>query len=73
LETACEALDRQKQAAEAIETHGVVLVNEDTGQIRPNPACVVERDSRAAMLSALRALRLDIEIAPGKPGRPPGR
>lgn len=40
-------------------------------QLKANPACAVERDSRAAMIGALKSLNFD--LAPlGKSGRPAG-
>jgi P27 family predicted phage terminase small subunit len=57
---AAEALDRIRQAQAAIREHGV-LVPDRHGALKQSPACVVERDARAGMLSALRALNLDLE------------
>jgi len=71
LEVACEALDRQKEASEAIKAHGIVIVT-DSGLVKANPAAAIERDARSAMMAALKALRLDVEVISGKPGRPPG-
>jgi len=71
LETALQAFDRMHEARGLIETHGAVTFDR-FGQLRPNPATVIERDSRAAMLSALKALNLDLEPV-GPVGRPPGR
>jgi P27 family predicted phage terminase small subunit len=76
LQAACEALDRQKEAAVEIERYGLVIVNEATGADKGNPACVIERDARTSMLHALKALNLDTEIVEkpfSRPGRPPGR
>ena len=60
------------QAQALIAEHGAVT-KDRWGQLRPNPACTIERDSRAAMLAALKALNLDLEPLRDKPGRPPGR
>jgi P27 family predicted phage terminase small subunit len=57
---AAEALDRIRQAQTAIRQHGV-LVPDRHGTLKQNPACVLERDARTGMLSALRALNLDLE------------
>jgi P27 family predicted phage terminase small subunit len=55
-----EAFDRMRQAQELIREHGQ-LVADRFGQLKPNPANTVERDSRAAMLAALRQLGIDEE------------
>jgi P27 family predicted phage terminase small subunit len=58
--TAAEALDRIREAQKAIRQHGA-LVPDRYGALKQNPACFLERDARAGMLSALRALNLDLE------------
>jgi len=58
--TAAEALDRIREAQAAIRMHGA-LVPDRYGALKQNPACFLERDARAGMLSALRALNLDLE------------
>ena len=69
--TAAECLDRMRAAQAAIAEHGEV-VTDRYGQVKVNPAAVLEKDSRAGMLSSLKALNLDLE--PLKEiGRPPGR
>ncbi|RJQ72238.1 MAG: phage terminase small subunit P27 family [Desulfobacteraceae bacterium] len=76
LQSACEALDRQKEAAAEIERHGLLITNPSTGAVKANPAATIERDARASMLHALRALNLDTEDVEkpfARPGRPPGR
>ena len=72
LEQALRAFDRMNEAAQLVATHGVASPDR-WGQLRVNPACAVERDSRAAMLAALRELNLSVEPVRAKPGRPPGR
>ena len=72
LETALQAFDRMHQARDLIETHGAVTLDR-FDQLRPNPATTIERDSRAAMLAALKALNLDVEPLRDAAGRPPGR
>jgi len=72
LENAMQAFDRMHQASDLIAKHGAVTVDR-FGQLRPNPACTIERDSRAAMLAALKALNLDLEPLRDAAGRPPGR
>jgi hypothetical protein len=61
-----------EQASALIAEHGAVTVDR-FGQLRPNPATTIERDSRAAMQSALKALNLDLEPLRDAAGRPPGR
>lgn len=71
LETAMRAMDRMKMASDLVDKHGAVTVDK-FNQLKANPACAVERDSRAAMMGALKSLNLDLEPL-GKPGRQPGR
>jgi len=70
LETAMRAMDRMSMASALVDQHGAVTVDK-FGQLKANPACAVERDSRAAMMTALKNLNLDLEPI-GKPGRAPG-
>lgn len=72
LTTACECLDRMRAAQAAIAEHGEV-VTDRYNQVKVNPACTLERDSRNGFLAAVRALNLDLEPLNPKPGRPPGR
>jgi hypothetical protein len=58
--TAAEAQDRIREAQRAIRQYGA-LVPDRYGALKQNPACFLERDARAGMLSALRALNLDLE------------
>ena len=58
--TAAEALDRVRLAQAAIREYGA-LVADRHGVLRKNPACTIENDANARMLSALRALNLDLE------------
>ena len=57
LRAACEAFQRCEQARAAIAKDGAV-VHDRFGQDKASPWCNIERDARAAMVSALRALRL---------------
>lgn len=72
LTTAAECLDRMREAQEAIEAGGA-LVLDRYGATKLNPACALEKDARAGFLAALRALNLDLEPLRDGPGRPPGR
>jgi hypothetical protein len=64
---ALESHGRMREAQEVIKREGLVAGS------KMNPAIIVERDSRLAMLKALRQLGLDVEPVRDRPGRPPGR
>jgi P27 family predicted phage terminase small subunit len=72
LQTALEAFDRLRGARALIDRDGVVITDR-FGQSKPHPAATIERDARTAMLTALRALNLDVEPLQGRVGRPNGR
>jgi P27 family predicted phage terminase small subunit len=72
LTTAAEAFDRMRGAQKLIKKHGATCLDR-FGQTKANPATTIERDSRAAMLAALKALNLDIEPLKEHAGRPAGR
>jgi P27 family predicted phage terminase small subunit len=72
LATACEALQRMRQAQEILAKDGLVTADR-FGQIKSHPCITTERDSRAALLAALKALRLDVEPAKERPGMPSGK
>src|SRR5438067_2291367 len=57
--TACQALDRLREAQAMLKAEGIVV----TGRAgpRPHPASTVERESRAGLLAALKSLSLDLE------------
>lgn len=73
LRTACEAFDRMRQCQASIAEHGEA-VKDKFGQLKPHPLLSAERDSRAAMLNALKQLNLDLEPLKdvGRPSRPLG-
>lgn len=71
LQSALEAFDRMKQAQATIEEHGICIVDR-YDQLKSNPACAVERDSRSQMIQALKSLNLDLEPLRDGRGRPPG-
>ncbi len=68
LRAACEASDRAADAGVLIEGEGMIVAGRFGS--RAHPAVAIERDSRLAMLRALRELGLDPEGAE-KAGRPP--
>ena len=70
LDTALEAFSRMRAAQKLIAQHGELLADR-FGQLQRNPAVGIERDSRVAMLQALRALNLDLEPLHKTAGRPP--
>jgi phage terminase small subunit len=71
LETAMRAFDRGESARVLLERDGVVIADR-WGQQKPHPAATIERDARAGMLAALKALNLDVEPLRDKLGRPGG-
>jgi len=60
---ALEAADRADQARDVIAASGI-LIKSRLGEVKPNPAIAIERDSRAAFLAGIKALGLDIEGPP---------
>jgi len=71
LQTALEAFDRMRGAQQIIEHDGATVLDR-FGQAKAHPLLTVERDSRAQMLAALKALHFDVEPLRDKPGRPGG-
>jgi P27 family predicted phage terminase small subunit len=69
--TAAECLDRIRAAQAAISEHGEI-VKDRYGQVKLNPALVLEKDARNGLLATLKALNLDLEPLRDGPGRPPG-
>lgn len=72
LQTSLEAFDRMREAQGLIAKHGAVTFD-NKNQLRTNPATVIERDSRASVLAALKMLNLDVEPLRDRPGRPGGK
>ncbi|WP_224982718.1 phage terminase small subunit P27 family [Geomonas agri] len=72
LQTGLEAFDRMRQAQAVIAEEGLT-VKDRFDQAKAHPLTTVERDARAAMLAALKALNLDLEPLQDRPGRPVGR
>jgi hypothetical protein len=65
------AVHRAEEARAVVEREGLV-VHDRFGQARAHPAVAIERDARAAVLRALKALHLDLEPLRNSPGRPTG-
>src|SRR5262245_26780382 len=47
---AVEAWDRHLDAREGLQEHGTTFVNPKTGDIKPRPEIMIERDSRNAFM-----------------------
>jgi P27 family predicted phage terminase small subunit len=67
LTTACRHFDRMRAAQKILKRDGPVI-QDRFGIAKTHPAAVVERDSSASMIRALRALNLDVTA-----GAPVGR
>ena len=72
LTTSMEAFDRMRDCQAAIKKEGLQLPDR-FGNLKPHPLTGVEKDSRAAMMAALKALNLDLEPLQDRAGRPAGR
>lgn len=72
LQTAMEAFDRMREAQTIIKTEGLT-VEDRFFQKKAHPLTVVERDSRSAMMQAMKSLNLDLEPLNARAGRPSGR
>jgi P27 family predicted phage terminase small subunit len=70
LTLAAEAFDRATTCRAAIEKEGLTVLGSKR-RVLPHPLLRVERDARAQLLAALKALSLDIEPLRDGPGRPP--
>ena len=70
LRTALEAFDRAQGARAAVDREGAT-VSDARGATRAHPLIAVERDARAAMLTALKALHIDVIPTRPAPGRSP--
>lgn len=72
LTLAAEALDRAREAREAIERDGAYFPSAD-GPPKKHPALSIERDAMITHARLMRELNLDGEPAPDvRPPRPPG-
>ena len=70
LRAAAEAADRVASCRRQLDEQGEVIVIK--GIPRAHPAAAIERDSRAALIRALKELHLDLEPLRDRPGRPAG-
>jgi len=59
LMVACQCFDRMHEAQAIIAKEGI-LAHDRFGQARQHPASVVEKESRAGLLAALKHLNLDL-------------
>jgi P27 family predicted phage terminase small subunit len=66
LDTGLESFDLFHQAQEQVDREGLTVMG-DRGQIKAHPLLSVIRDQRAAFLSALKMLRLDVSAEEKKP------
>ena len=71
LQTAIEAHDRMKECQAIIKRGGLQLPDR-FGQMKAHPLTTTERDSRSAMMQAIKSLNLDLEALQDRPGRPTG-
>lgn len=60
LQTGLEAFDRMRSAQREIAERGV-MIEARFDQLKSNPAVVIERDARSAVLTAFGKLNLDLE------------
>jgi hypothetical protein len=70
LRVAAEAADRAASCRVQLDRDGEVI--SVRGLPRAHPAAAIERDARAALIRALKELRLDVEPLRDRPGRPSG-
>jgi P27 family predicted phage terminase small subunit len=73
LQTACQAYTRMTQAQVIIEEEGITCADR-FGQLKVHPAVLIERDSRAAVLAAIKQLKLVVDepVQPKQAGRQAG-
>lgn len=71
LTVALESFDRMRGAQRIVKREGAVY-RDRFGSPKAHPLLVVERDARAAMITSLKALNLDLEPLNDRPGRPGG-
>ena len=71
LRSAMESYDRVQEVRAILAEEGLT-VSGTAGTTKAHPATTVERDARSAMVTALRALNLDLEPVRDRLGRPGG-
>ena len=71
LQVAMESFDRMRDCQAIIQEEGPTTTDRFKQQ-KAHPLCAVERDSRSALLMALKSLNLDLEPLHDTPGRPTG-
>ena len=67
-----QAFDRVAECRKAIDREGLQVADR-FGQLKSHPLLTTERDARAQMLQALKALNIDVEPLHDRPGRVQGR
>lgn len=65
LQGGLEAYDMMKDAQKELKDNGGLTIMDRFGQPKPHPAATIVRDSRAAVLSAYKALGLDLDYGVG--------
>src|SRR5215831_1862516 len=70
LTLAAQAWDRCHEAREALKREGMTFRNDKTGDTKPRPEIMIERDARNAFARMMRELRLG-EPPPEAPRPPP--
>jgi len=71
LESGLECFDRMREAQAILGKEGITSTDR-FGQAKVHPAVLVERDAKAGLLRALRAMNLQIEPLNDVAGRPAG-
>ncbi len=71
LRTAAECFDRLRQFQEIVDKDGLIQ-KDKAGRLKPHPLLIEERNARAQMMAAIKALNLDLEPVktPGRPTQP---
>lgn len=72
LRVSLESFDRAQECRKKIDEDGLIFYDKFQ-QRKCHPLLSIERDSRAAFLTGLKCLNLDLEPLRNAPGRPPGR
>jgi len=72
LRVSLESFDRTQECRKKINEDGLIFYDK-FNQKKSHPLLSIERDSRAAFLTGLKCLNLDLEPLRDGRGRPPGR